>query len=276
MDNETPQQPGEAAVRASGKTMADVLDDILMQPRKWFSLLLFLTIVSALIMLVMFVFTRLFDVETSEVQVGGSNSHVVFERVESRTGNAEYLVVVSPEGWQRTGIVVQAGSEVSFSAGGRICIDLNEIWAKVQLRKQYEEAVVREQGIRSNDPTENRVPEDFFTADEKRSLILDRPWVDPNGFSLDAFQPSFRSRRAQYLLPDKPAGGLIAAFKNGPSEPARADAFFVGSQDSVSAPTDGELWFTVNDVQFSDPNNRNLFYNDNIGTFWVKIVVKRR
>lgn len=272
---EMPPSSGGAAVRASGKTMADVLDDILMQPAKWFSLLVLLAVISALVMLVMLVFTRLFHVQTSEVRIGGTNSHVIFERVESRTGNGEYLVVVSPEGWQRTGIVVQPGSTISFSAGGKICIDMNEIWEKVQLRKSYEEKIASQRGIRSNDPTETRVPEDYFTAEQKRSLILDRPWVDPDGFSLDTFQPSFRSRRGRYLLPDKPAGGLVAAIKTGNNPPERKDVFFVGTEDSLSVPSQGELWFNVNDVQFSDPANPGLFYNDNVGTFWVKIVVAR-
>jgi hypothetical protein len=41
------------------------------------------------------------------------------------------------------------------------------------------------------------------------------------------------------------------------------------------APRDGQLWLTVNDVQYNDPKNPNLFYNDNIGMFWARITVKK-
>jgi hypothetical protein len=266
---------GEQGAGAPGKTIGDVMDAILLEPRRWLGLVGLLVVLSGLAMLVMFVFIRLFHVETSEVRLGGSDSHVVFQRIQESTGNGEYLVVVNPEGWQTTGIIVHSGDHISFSAGGKICIDVNEIWAKVQLRKQYEDQLAQgPHGIKENDPNETRVPEDFFTDQQKQSLVLDRPWIDPDGFSLDVFKPSFRSRRNRYLLPDKPAGGLLAAVKDGSEEPGRQDAFFVGHQYDLVARSEGVLWFTVNDVQYNDPNNRNLFYNDNIGVFWVRIAVK--
>jgi hypothetical protein len=67
----------------------------------------------------------------------------------------------------------------------------------------------------------------------------------------------------------------LVAIKDGAEEPARADAFFVGREKELVAARDGVLWFTVNDVQFNDPRNKDLFYNDNIGSFWVQIAVKR-
>jgi hypothetical protein len=259
-----------------GKTLGDVLDAILLEPKRWLALVGLLTALSCLAMLVMFIFTRLFHVQTSEVRLGGGDSHVVFQRVQERTGSGEYLVVVNPEGWQSTGVVVHPGDHISFYAGGKVCIDLNEIWERVQLRKQYEDQLARgPHGIKPDDPNETRVPEDFFTEKQKQSLILQRPWIDPDGFSLDVFQPSFRSRRGRYLLPDKPAGGLVAAIKDGSTEPGRPDAFFVGHQSEMVAAKEGVLWFTVNDVQYNDPHNRNLFYNDNIGVFWVRVVVNR-
>jgi hypothetical protein len=268
--------PKDTAPNANGKTVGDVFDAILVEPRRWLALLVLLGGLSGLAMLVMFVFTRLFQVETSEVRFGAADSHVVFQRVQDRTGSGEYIAVVNPEGWQSTAIIVHRGDHITLAAGGKVCIDLNEIWEKVQLRKQYEDKLTNGPPyIRPNDPQETRVPEDFFTDQQKQSLILDRPWVDPDGFNIDIFKPGFRSRKNRYLLPDMPAGGLVAAIKDGSQEPGRQDAFFVGHQDDTVAPNDGILWFTVNDVQYSDPNNRNLFYNDNIGVFWVHVVLKR-
>jgi hypothetical protein len=153
---------------------------------------------------------------------------------------------------------------------------MNDILETVARRKEYEEALVKGPPcIRRDDPTETRVPEDFFTDKQKESLIVHRPWIDPEGFSLDAFQPDFRSRRNRYLLPNENAGGLVGAIKDGAEEPARPDAFFVGREKELVAARDGVLWFTVNDVQFNDPRNKNLFYIDNIGSFWVQIAVKR-
>ena len=259
----------------TGRTMADVIEEILSRPKRCFALLALLGSTLAIAIVVALLFTHLFHLETSEVQFGSQGSHVVFEHDEELTGEREYLVVVSPQGWESTDVPVRAGEKVTLWAGGKICIDMNEIWNKVQLRLKYEDEIARAKNIRRKDSTENRVPEDYFTDEQKQSLILDRPWVGPEGFSLDTFLPSFRSRRSRYLLPDKPAGGLIAAVKPGADEPSKTDAFFVGQQWTFSSPKDGSLWFTVNDVQYKLPGDQDLFYNDNLGAFWVDIRVSR-
>jgi hypothetical protein len=266
----------------TGKTVADVLDSLFSNPRRWFALMGLLAGLAGLVMLVMFVFTRLFGVETQVFQIGGANTHILFSSVEKRSGNEEYVVVVNPQGWQRTDIEVQPGDQLSFSADGKVCIDLNDILEKVARRLKYEDEHAKELKIRPNDPTETRVPEDYFTPDERKSLVLNRPWVGPDGFDLENFQPAFRSRRGRYLMPHKNAAGLVAAVKAGSkAQPAPSDAFFVGKSKSCvvgdedcGALQKGWLWFTVNDVQYNDPDNPVLFYNDNIGVFWVRVTVK--
>lgn len=243
-DDRLPVKAAAAMVEpgVSGKTIGDVLDAILMEPRRWFALVLLLTVLAGLSILILFLVTRIFQVQTAEIELGGKNSHVVLQRIQERTGKEEYLVNVSPEGWQSTGISVLTGDHITISAGGKIAIDMNEIWEKVQLRKKYEDELVNGPPfIKRDDPKENRVPEDFFTEDQKQSLILHRPWVDPDGFSLDVFQPDFRSRRNRYLLADKPAGGLVAAVEDGSNEPGRPDAFFVGREKEFVAAKDGIL-----------------------------------
>jgi hypothetical protein len=261
----------------TGKTMGDVLDGILSNPSRWLALFGLLAALAGFVLLVMLVFTRLFGVETKEVRIGGAESHIVFESVERRSGNQEFVVIVNPQGWQKTSIDVRPGDRVSFSANGKICIDLHNIWEKADLRAKYEEEWARKKGIKRDDPNETQVPEDYFTDEQRRSLMLTRPWVDPGGFDLAAFQPSFRSRRNRYLLPDVNAASLIGAIKGGSNgTPARSDAFFIGrSKDDYPVSQSGWVWFTVNDVQYKDETNANIFYNDNIGSFWVRVVVKR-
>jgi hypothetical protein len=260
----------------TGKTMGDLLDGILIDPKRWLAVIALLVFLSLLVLLVMGVFTWLFGVETKEVQFGGADSHVIFHRVDKQSGNQESVVVVNPEGWQKTGVQVRAGDRISFYANGKICIDLNEIVKKSQLLETYENKWTIKEGIKRDDPSEKRVPEDYFTAEERKSLILNRPWVDPDGFDLSRFQPSFRSRRSRYLLPDDHAGGLVAAIKgDAGGTPVKSDAFFVGRfKENYSVSEAGWLWFTVNDVQYNDLDNPYLFYNDNIGSFWVRVVLK--
>jgi hypothetical protein len=268
---------GRAPAAGKGKTVADVLDNILASPGKWFALLALLAGCSLLLVLLMFALSKLFGIEPAEIQIGASDSHVVLKHTDRRTGSEEAIVIVNPQGWQKTGIEVRPGNRLSLSANGKVCIDLNEIWEKVQLRRQYEDEWAKRYNIRRNDSSETRVPEDYFTDEQRKSLVLDRPWVGPDGFDLGRFQPSFRSRRSRYLLPMENAGGLVAAIRSDSGgTPARSDAFFVGrSREDYPVSQRGWLWFTVNDVQYNDPNNPNLFYNDNLGAFWVKVVKKR-
>lgn len=261
----------------TGKTLGDVIDAILTNPKKGLALMMLLAGLSGLIILVTLAFTRLFGVETQEVRFGSADSHIVFEKIEKRSGNEEFIVIVNPEGWQKSAIELRQGDHISFYANGKICIDLHEIVDKVNLRLKYEDEWATKKSIKRDDSSETQVPEDYFTPAERKSLILHRPWVDPGGFDLATYEPSFRSRRNRYLLPNEKAAGLVAAIKSDTGDlPARSEAFFVGrSLADFSATRAGYLWFTVNDVQCNDPNNPNLFYNDNIGSFWVRVVVKR-
>jgi hypothetical protein len=265
----------ETQTKPTGRTIGDILDSVLERPRRAVALVLLLAAVLALCLGAAWVVARMFDLQASEVTVGPENARVVFQSVQKRTGNADYVVVVSPQGWQNTGIDVSSGDKITFFAGGKICIDMDSVWEKVHLRLKYENEIAKAKDIRHDDPTEMRVPEDYFTDEQKRSLILNRPWVDPDGFDLNVFEPSFRSRRNRYLLPDKPAGGLVGALRPGAKEPDRTEAFFIGKMSDYVAPRDGQLWLTVNDVQYNDPKNPNLFYNDNIGMFWARITVKK-
>jgi hypothetical protein len=267
----------KSASGLTGRTIGDVMDGILTEPKRGLALIVLLASLSLLVIGIMLLVNHLFDLQTSEIEVGNGNSHVVLQQVQGRSGNGNYVVIVNPEGWQNTEIPVHSGDQISVVAGGKIAIDMYDVWQKSQRRTDYETAL--EKGppyLRPNDPNETRVPEDYFTEEQKESLRLTRPWTDPDGFSLEVFKPSFKSRRSLYLLPKENAGGLVAAIKGGADEPSKADAFFVGRKKDLVASKDGFLWFNVNDVQYyKDPANPNLFYNDNIGSFWVLIAVKR-
>src|SRR5208282_3408441 len=146
---------------------------ILRNPKRWFALMGLLAGMAGLVILVMLVFTRLFGVQTKEFRLGGSDTHILFSAVDKGTGKEEYLVIVSPQSWQRTDIEVRAGDHLSFNADGKVCIDLYSIWENVNLRQQYERELEKgKNGIHSNDANEKRVPEDFFNPAQRKSLIL--------------------------------------------------------------------------------------------------------
>jgi len=260
---------------AIGRTFADVVDRMLHSPLECLIFLTMLVALGCLGTLGCISFFHLFDVRPSEIQIGLQNTRVVLEHEDKKSHTDEYLVMVSPQGWQDSGVPVHSKDSVSFSAGGRISIDLYTIVTMATLRNRFENEWANKLGIKRDDPKELRVPEDYFTDAQKKALLLNRPWVGPEGFSLDTYKPGFESRRKRYLLPGSNAGGLIAAFYSGDQNPNRSNAFFVGRESQNNdVQQDGTIWFTVNDVQSLDPTDPYLFYNDNIGSFWVKMTVK--
>ncbi len=269
-DQQETKGTSEQAEPDLGRTIADLFHEILTNPRRGFSLLVLFAAVILLTLFATWGFIKLFDVQTSEIRLGGTDPHVLFQSI-GRNGG-EYLIIVSPEGWQTSGIPVRKGDRLMFTAGGKICIDLGSVSVEVGNRWRYEKEWEDKLNIRREDPTETRLPEDYFTPEQRKQLTLVRPWVGPDGFS---YVPPFRARINRFLLPDKRAGGLVAAVNGGSETPSREDSFFVGERSENVAKEDGVIWFTVNDVQSADPSNPNLFYNDNIGSFWVKVVVKR-
>ncbi len=255
----------------SGKTMADFLDGLVTDPKRWLGLIGFLACLSVMVMLLGFAFTKLFGVSAKEVQLGQATS-VIFESVERGTRNRELLVLVHPQGWQKTDIRVESGDHLSFNAEGSVNIDLAGIIANVQHRLQLEDEIAKKNNI-IRTPTEKRVPEDFFSPEQRQSLQLDRAWIDPYGFKNESYV-NWPGRRDRRVLPENNPGGLIAAIKTGSEDfPTRPETFFVGRTRKRDATTGGSLWFTVNDIQYNDPANRNLFFNDNVGLFWVKVKI---
>jgi hypothetical protein len=83
------------------------------------------------------------------------------------------------------------------------------------------------------------------------------------------------------IMPTLPSGVLIGALTDEDAEPyrpltlrLRSTAFGVGSRYCKPAPSDGYLYFIVNDVQST--STPELFFIDNIGAFSVKVEVNAK
>ena len=106
---------------------------------------------------------------------------------------AQYVVLVHPQGWQDSGISLKKGDQVQFRAEGRTNIDLEGIVSRVQLRKKYELEIAKSHKIDRNSLSPNSLPEHYFTADQLKTLRPSRPWIGPDGDTATAFT-SFRAR----------------------------------------------------------------------------------
>src|SRR5579863_2756872 len=100
---------GKGALTSTGKTIGDVMDGILIEPRKAIALLMLLASFAFLAILVMWAANHVFHLQTSEIEVGNGNSHVVLQQIEGSSGDGKYIVMVSPQGWQNTKIPIEPG-----------------------------------------------------------------------------------------------------------------------------------------------------------------------
>jgi hypothetical protein len=77
------------------------------------------------------------------------------------------------------------------------------------------------------------------------------------------------------VLPAKGYGALLAAIRETKVLPTRDDVFFVGSSNVYKAPRSGKLYFTVNDVTYDDKDFPDMFFVDNIGSFYARVSVSK-
>ncbi|HEU4560734.1 MAG TPA: hypothetical protein VFS20_22970 [Longimicrobium sp.] len=221
-------------------------------------------------------------------QVAISTSpRVVLQEVTHERG--EYRVMVSPAAnpvpWQNTGIDIHPGDTVEIHAEGRVNINLNGLIDHVHVRHRIEARIdsALQRGTLPLRPDSSRLPERYYTEADRAALAVKRGWTGPGGYSgpggvVDAAYPA---RTANKLIPEAPLGLLIGAVHQaaeGRAEgPARREQIQVGgSWRGVWNGPAGSLWFAVNDIwDAEDDRFPDKFYVDNLGFFFVRVVVSR-
>jgi hypothetical protein len=268
-EQRTPTPPLDAD--RTGKTFADVFYSIITDWRKFVSFLALLFSLSVLVFLASALIINRFKVESvSEVDL--SSGKILFQTTIG--GKSEYVTIVHPQGWQDTDIRVKKGERIKITSGGSITVDLFGIVETVGRRKELEKKYERKEGLRRASDEANQTPEFYFSDEDRDSLKFNRGWVSPNGYDALFTKQSFRARSKRKILPDKKLGMLLGAVNTGNQHPEKAQVFPIGTGlDDFIVPADGYLWFVVNDdTNDYDPTNIDLFFGDNLGFFWVKVV----
>ncbi|HEV7797826.1 MAG TPA: hypothetical protein VGO73_06710 [Pyrinomonadaceae bacterium] len=266
------------------KTLADVFDGILSERRKFlsfvglfFSLCLILVLIGSLLPSILGINTK----DIRELNISSSGAHILLESVTDKS--REYIVIVPPQGWQRSGIELARGERVRFIAEGAVNVDLWGVMQKATKRHEVEDRITlaRQLDRQSTDP--KSVPEHYFSTDlskeEQEQLKLLRPWTGPNGNEeIKVYQNAFAARITKRIIPTAPLGALIGAVTDKIDKPPeRQEAFLIGKNykgEEFHSQRDGELWFNVNDVwDDEDAAYPNKFYDDNVGYYWVKVLI---
>lgn len=216
---------------------------------------------------------RTFGVAKSDFKIGSMQSSVLFQSEDDDKTN--YLTMVHPQGWQDTDIKVVAGQMLTFRAGGRIQVDVNSLVEQARLRADWEQKLRKPRGPLDPDSTDPvNIPEDRFSPEQREQLRdarVFRPWTGPQGYPSSV--RAWKARDVRFVKPQSPLGALLGSIGSDPN--AHESVFVIGTGGVHPAERDGTLWVTVNDVT-SDASVPELFFRDNVGFFWLKVVVAKK
>lgn len=168
-----------------------------------------------------------------------------------RAAGHDLLVTSLPASahWTSSGYAVHKGQKVDIRASGRIHLALHRL---------------------------------VDAARSKRRPGL--PWVGPDGIPIDAplDDAALRAYLQQncVLLPTARQGSLLAAIASPAADPGTLTPIAVGRHLELEAPSDGELWFVVNDTWFDASDRSRRCYehaprNDDLGMTFDQIVAER-
>ena len=228
-------------------------------------------ILGAVIVVAFTLIARTFDLRPSQLSLFGG-AGILLQATHGSDDRREYLVLVNPQGWERTEIHVEAGDTLHVTAQGRVQISSGGLVRSGEARRAVERRWIEQGRI---DLAAGRTPEDWFpdslSPTERQSIVPERSWLGPSGDQKGSVQDHrYPGRTRRKVMPDMPYGGLLAAVVP-LSQDTAYRPIFVGSDTTIVATHAGHLWFTVNDVQ----HPLNLFFVDNIGGFLVRVAVQR-
>jgi hypothetical protein len=260
------------------KSFADLLSSLL---EDWGRFSRFLLLLFAASLLIFGLTDSVFHVlprNTGQLKLGTGS--IIFSQ-STQDGN-EFLVVVSPQGWQETGIAVRKGDHLTIEANGKVHIDLSGLNAALAARRSADERVEGEEqkaGRWDADKKNGFLPEDHYTPDEKVKMRPIWHWTGPEGIKETA-EYALPGRMKNCILPGGNYGALLGAIRETGAKPSKDDVFLVGSGsggsgNDIVAKRSGKLYFTVNDVQSNDKDFPTMFIEDNIGFFYAKVTISR-
>lgn len=277
-------ESGERERHDAGKTMGDFALAVL-QPKNAIVAFLFIVLTAGSVSVMWVLVPRFFGAAQTSVQIGDFKGEVLFE---SKTGEeTSYLTVVHPQGWQDTGVQVDAGDVLSFHAGGKVHVDIFQLWEQAHGRAAFE-ADWEARGHKRNSTDESQLPEEALkralggpdgTSDTKVATALTGTslrWVGPDGRD-PSVTPAWTARAKRYQMdptaaaPDgAPRAALIGRIwldQSNHSKPFKISC----KLEDFPAPITGTLQLAVNEPDDGLPGSPMLFFSDNLGFFWVKV-----
>src|SRR6185437_13811173 len=139
---------------------------------------------------------------SAESAVGIGNSHILIKQDTKRGTN--YVLVVSPQGWNRTSVYVARGKALRIQAGGKVNIDLAGLVRALDARSRAEANAKAHAP-----PGADLAWEDKFTDREIHDMVPAWSWTDPDGVKGEAMIRANKSRLDRRVMKDAGYGTLI-------------------------------------------------------------------
>jgi hypothetical protein len=241
---------------STSKTVADLLDLILTDPKKFVAFVGLVGMLLGVGLVIVWLVPKLLKVKASEMTIAGKGSQIVFKAT-TATQDQYYLVVSPQASWQPTHIYVKQGAAMTILADGRVNVDSNGLSDEVKRRINLEgEAINAHPGLRQDT---NHTPEEYYSEQDWQSLVPPHYWSDPEGDNSIA-DNSFAGRKKYKIAPDLPFGALIGTImarddvdSTGQAPPVEGSIFLIGRRwprgtKEDTAPASGYLWLAINDV----------------------------
>jgi hypothetical protein len=263
---------GKTVAADLGSSIADLLSSVLSDWSKFVKFLLLLVCICAMIFGLVYVTLNNLPKETQEIKFGSTGS-ILFSR--STKNGEEYVVVISPQGWQETAISVDQGDKIRVEASGKVQIDSAGLNYAIASRRDADHRILQEEikAGRWEQEKNNFLPEDHYTPEDHEKIMLRWTWSTPKG--LDTGGTLFPARPKESVMPSRGYGALLAAIRETGVLPDRQDAIFIGTSANLVAQKSGKLYFVVNDLLSKDKNFPDMFFVDNIGFYYAKVTVSK-
>src|SRR5215467_10894893 len=181
-------QPSAEIKEKPGKTFADVLDSILNDKRKFWSVLGMSIVIIVLSVVgiggLIWLFGAFFGLSPSQVEVNTLGNQITLTTTSGRKKST--LIMVHPQGWENTKIPVHKGQSVIFHAEGKVSIDgysLVKAWKLLGDLEDHYGPLVRKANSRLRDDKQT-TPEQYYSKGMRDILnkCLRRLWTEPEGF----------------------------------------------------------------------------------------------
>src|SRR5215469_7612895 len=150
-----------------GKSIADLIDSIISDRRKFGAFGMLSVCFVALLLLVVWLVPKLLHVSTSKLTISSKGSEI--ELKSSTPEQDQYYLIVSPQtGWQPTHIYVNKGTKLEIIADGRVNVDFHGLHEQIERRIGLEENIEKSHPGTKQDA--NHVPEEYFSEKDWQSL----------------------------------------------------------------------------------------------------------